>query len=269
MSYNGNGVFQLIYDWNADKANGIKIRSDRMMNQEQDIADGLSTCITKDGQTTVTNDIPLNNNKITGLGDAQNSDDAVNFGQIQANSGVYYTTAGTIDAYTINPSPSPDLPYTGGLRFYIKIHATSISTTPTLTAAAGSAGIIANGDLSTLNPGDLVAGGVYLVSWESTAGKWLLPNRGASVPFGTDGGFYNTSFAATVTNARYTVYPPTAGMYVGLPNSSVAAGKFQMFVYVGTYPLYLYGTINGVAGTIPFTQQQTFFVSCTTVAGWV
>lgn len=42
------------------------------------IAAGLSNCITKDGQTIVTANIPFNGRKITGLGDATAATDAVN-----------------------------------------------------------------------------------------------------------------------------------------------------------------------------------------------
>lgn len=41
-------------------------------------ATGLSTCITKDGQTTISANIPFNNKRITGLGDASADTDALN-----------------------------------------------------------------------------------------------------------------------------------------------------------------------------------------------
>lgn len=49
------------------------------MDEEMDgIATGLSNVICKDGQTTVTANIPFNNRKITGLGDATAAADALN-----------------------------------------------------------------------------------------------------------------------------------------------------------------------------------------------
>ena len=49
------------------------------MDEEMDgIATGLSNVICKDGQTTITANIPFNNRKITGLGDATAAADALN-----------------------------------------------------------------------------------------------------------------------------------------------------------------------------------------------
>jgi hypothetical protein len=49
------------------------------MDAEMDgFATGLSTCITKDGQTTVTADIPFNNKRLTGVADATADTDALN-----------------------------------------------------------------------------------------------------------------------------------------------------------------------------------------------
>lgn len=66
--FNGSGVFELRHDFTADAAANIKIRADRMDAQFDDIADGLSNCITADGQTTVTADVPFAGYQITGLG---------------------------------------------------------------------------------------------------------------------------------------------------------------------------------------------------------
>jgi hypothetical protein len=78
MAYNGSGTFQRLYNWVTDRTNSIKIRADRMDAEFDGIASGLSNAICKDGQTTITADIPFNNRKITGLADASASTDALN-----------------------------------------------------------------------------------------------------------------------------------------------------------------------------------------------
>lgn len=62
----------------TDRSNSIKIRADRMDEEMDGIATGLSNVICKDGQTTITANIPFNNRKITGLGDATAAADALN-----------------------------------------------------------------------------------------------------------------------------------------------------------------------------------------------
>lgn len=78
MAYNGSGTFVRLYNWVADKAGGLKIIASRMDAEMDGFATGLSNAITKDGQTTITANIPFNNRRITGLGDAAAATDAMN-----------------------------------------------------------------------------------------------------------------------------------------------------------------------------------------------
>ena len=78
LAYNGAGLFARLYNFVSDRNAAIKIRADRMDAEMDGFATGLSTCITKDGQTTVTAAIPFNNQRITGLADATASADALN-----------------------------------------------------------------------------------------------------------------------------------------------------------------------------------------------
>lgn len=78
MAYNGSGSFIRLYNWVTDRSNGVKIRADRSDAELDGIAAGLSNAICKDGQTTITADIPFNNHKLTGLGDASAAADAMN-----------------------------------------------------------------------------------------------------------------------------------------------------------------------------------------------
>ena len=70
MAFNGSGVFVRLYNWVSDRNAAIKIRADRMDGEMDGFATGLSNCITKDGQTTVSADIPFNNKRLTGVADA-------------------------------------------------------------------------------------------------------------------------------------------------------------------------------------------------------
>lgn len=76
MPFNGSGAFQRVRNWVADAAAGIKIRADYHDAEDDGFATGLSNCITKDGQTTITNNIPFNNRRIINLGDPVNDHDA-------------------------------------------------------------------------------------------------------------------------------------------------------------------------------------------------
>lgn len=84
MAYNGSGTFVRLYDWTTDKAAGIKIRADRMDEEMDGFATGLSTAITKDGQTTITANLPMNSKKLTGLAAGSAAGDSVRWEQVFA-----------------------------------------------------------------------------------------------------------------------------------------------------------------------------------------
>ena len=76
MPFNGSGIFQRVRNWVADATAGIKIRADYHDIEDDGFAAGLTNCITKDGQTVVTQNIPFNSKRITGLADPVNDQDA-------------------------------------------------------------------------------------------------------------------------------------------------------------------------------------------------
>jgi len=105
MSYNGTGTF-VINTTGQPVVTGTVISSSVFNALTSDLATGLSTAITKDGQTTITNNIPFSNNKITGLAVATTSGDALSYGQ-----------AATVSTLTVSGLTSGRVPYatTAGL----------------------------------------------------------------------------------------------------------------------------------------------------------
>jgi hypothetical protein len=82
MPFNGNGVHTRVHDWTADRDASVNISASRMDADTDDISSSLSQCITKNGETTITANIPFANNKITGLGSGTADTDAANYGQV-------------------------------------------------------------------------------------------------------------------------------------------------------------------------------------------
>lgn len=182
MAYNGSGVFSRLYNWVSDKAGGINITASRMDDEMQGFADGLSNAICRDGQTTITANIPFNSKKITGLADGTAATDSINVGQVQNNVfGYWGTTGGAADAYTLAPSPSITA-YATTQQFTAKIHATNTTTTPYLQVSAianpASNAVIKklnqSGAEAAVEAGDLVAGGIYNFQRNSSNNAWIL-----------------------------------------------------------------------------------------------
>ena len=79
ISYNGSGVF-VINTAGQPVITNTTITSTAFNALTADLATGLTTCITKDGQTTPTANIPLGGFKLTGVGNATVANDALTWG---------------------------------------------------------------------------------------------------------------------------------------------------------------------------------------------
>lgn len=127
MAYNGSGTFERpVSDYVFDT-----VISETDMNTEMDgIATGLSNCITKDGQTTITANIDFNSKKITSLANATARTDAANLGKVQDGMVNWIDGGGTADAITATYSPAVTA-VSDGQEFFVRATAANTSTTPT------------------------------------------------------------------------------------------------------------------------------------------
>jgi hypothetical protein len=76
MGFDGNGNFLRVHNWQSDAEAGIKIRADRHDAEDDNIAEGLSNTLTRDGQSPPTANIPMNGFKIVTLGPPASGTDA-------------------------------------------------------------------------------------------------------------------------------------------------------------------------------------------------
>jgi len=68
MPFDGSGNFTRVRNWVSDAVAGIKIKSDLHDSEDDNFASGLSLCLTKDGQSQPTANIPMNGKKLVNLG---------------------------------------------------------------------------------------------------------------------------------------------------------------------------------------------------------
>lgn len=76
MPFDGSGTFNRTRSWAADEQQQIKIRSDYHDTHDSDLANGLSNCITKNGATQPTANIPMNAKRLVNLGAPVSAQDA-------------------------------------------------------------------------------------------------------------------------------------------------------------------------------------------------
>jgi len=182
MAFNGNGVYVRLYNWVNDAAANIKIRADRMDNEMDGFATGLSTCITKDGQTTITANLPMATWRHTGVGNAQSRTDYAAFGQVQDGKAAWAAAGGTADAITASYT-IPITALVDGQLCYVRAGAANATTTPTFSPNGLTARTIVKAGGTALAVGDIAAAGQELIlRYNLASTRWELLNPLPAIP---------------------------------------------------------------------------------------
>jgi hypothetical protein len=82
MPFNGSGVFSRVMNWASDASNSIPMTPSRFDQDANDMATGLSQCLTRNGQSVPTANLPMGGFQLTGLAAGVNPTDAVNVAQL-------------------------------------------------------------------------------------------------------------------------------------------------------------------------------------------
>jgi len=181
MAFNGSGVFNRLYSFVADAAANIKIRADRMDNEMNGFATGLSTCITKDGQTNPTANLKMSTFKHINVGDATLRTDY--FAAGQAIDGLINWAIAGGGADTITASyPIPLNTLNDGQCCFVRAGAANATTTPTFSPDGITARTIVKNGGSALVAGDIAGDGHELIlRYLLASTRWELLNP-ASAP---------------------------------------------------------------------------------------
>lgn len=173
MSYNGSGTFN-INSAGQPVVSGTVISSTAFNALTADLGTGLTTALTKDGQTTPTANIPMGTFKITGLGAGTVATDAVRLGQLQNfSTSTLITVAGT-DTITGTVSPSLTA-YTAGQIFSFVVGTTNTGAVTLNIDGLGAKAVTRTGAIA-LVAGGMVTGQVALVEYDGTRFQLLDPN---------------------------------------------------------------------------------------------
>lgn len=97
MPFDAQGNFSRVMNWRDDAANDISILASRHDAEDDNFASGFNNTVCRDGRATMTGNLKMGSNKITGLGNATNANDAVNKSQLdtKANDNAVVKLAGT------------------------------------------------------------------------------------------------------------------------------------------------------------------------------
>jgi hypothetical protein len=195
---NGSGTFSLNPSTWSPAVDGVTATTaDWNTNVAGDIESGLTASVSKDGQTTMTGNLPMGNNRITGLAAASAITDAANANDVQSGRLEYLTaTAGT---NTITASLTGFTAYAAGNTFRF-VAAGANTGAATLNINAVGAKSICRRGTTALVPGDIASGAAVEVFYDGTNFQLLsTPAAAATVP-GFLYGMGLTNNAGDVTN---------------------------------------------------------------------
>jgi hypothetical protein len=166
LAYNGSGVFSLVSG--NPVITGTTISSTWANNTLSDIANnGLTNCLTKDGQTTPTANLTMGNFRLTALANATASTDAITAGQVQDNALTVLSSVSGTDTITASSSPAI-VAYATGSRFQFVSAGANTTTSPTLNINGLGAKNIKKVGAISLAIGDIASGQMVDVIYDGT-----------------------------------------------------------------------------------------------------
>jgi hypothetical protein len=212
MSFNGSGTFQ-VNSAGQPVVTGTVISSTAFNALTADLATGLSTCVTKDGQTNPTANLPMAGYKLTGLGNGSAATDSAALGQVQSNTvSLINSISGT---NTITGSLSPALAaYATGQMFWF-VAAGDNTGAVTLNINSLGAKSVTKFGSTALSAGEIKSGQTVVVVYDGTRFQTI------SIPTG-DIVFSANTISTSGTNQNMILNPNGTGQV--LVNSATDSG---------------------------------------------
>lgn len=181
MAFNGAGTFVRVHDWTSDADAAINIRADRMDEEFDGMATGLSNCVTKDGQSTITANLPMAGFRHTGVGEPTARTQYATVAGLQDGKWIWVDGGGTSDAITATYSPALTALVDGQLCF-VRATAANTTATPTFSPNALTARTIVKNGGVALVAGDIRGDGHQLILRYDLANTgWELLNPASPV----------------------------------------------------------------------------------------
>jgi hypothetical protein len=268
MSYNGSGTFN-INTTGQPVVTGTTITSTAFNLLTADLATGLTTALTKDGQTTPTANIPMGGFKVTGLGAGSSATDAAQYGQLQAGATTIATVSGT-DTLTGSLTPAISAYATGNLFSFVAANTNTGAATINLNSL-GAKSITKQGS-TALIAGDIVSGQVYLIEYDGTRFQLINPSTTSgsvsTISFGSTGLTPSTATNGAVTvagtlaianggtgtsgtTANLTVDGTNAVGFLNIPQNSQSAAYTLVLADAGKHIFHPSTDANARTFTIP------------------
>lgn len=249
MALNGSGLF-LIDSTGQPVAANTLIEASVFNALTADLATGISTMVAKDGQTTITANLPMAGYRHTGVGNASARTMYAAAGQVQDNALCYGSVGGTADAITLTLTPAITA-YAAGQKFAF-IASGANTTAVTINVNSVGAKDVTKRGTTALVAGDIASGAICIVVYDGTRFQLIAPNDSLT----------SSSIGSTVQ-----AYDAELAALAGLTS---AANKVPMFSGSGTATLLDFKDEDNMASdsatAVPSQQSVKAYVD-TAIAG--
>ena len=176
MSRNGSGVYTIPSNSLRPAVDGTTIDTSDFNDFISDLETAMSASIAKDGQTTITANLPMATYRHTGVGDGSARTDYAALGQLQDNKVGWVAAGGTVDAITATYSPIVTAVADGQLLAF-RASGANTSATPTFSPNGLTARTIVKSGGQALETGDIPrANYECLVRYYAASTRWELLN---------------------------------------------------------------------------------------------
>ena len=261
MSYNGSGVFT-INTAGQPVITGTTISSTTFNSLTADLATGLTTALTKDGQSTPTANIGMGAFKITNLAAGTVASDAARLDQVQGGAATFITVTGT-DTLTGTVSPALSA-YATGNQFSFLVANTNTGAVTINVDGIGAKAITRTGT-TALVAGDMVAGQAVEIIYDGTRFQLVngnsFTNLKVSGTLGVTGAstFTGTVGAVDVTTTGNTILGNASTDTLNVGNGGLvkdASGNVGIGLTPSAWTDSI-GVIQGIAGTYAISANGT------------
>lgn len=264
MAFNGSGTFTIDTPGNPVQPDTIA-RASVHNDTLTEIAAGLSNVICRDGQSVVTQDIPFNSHRITGLAEGVSIHDAATIQSLIGNTGKFVLTVGG-SGNAITLTTTSGLSLGNGSEFWFVATNTNTGAVTVNINGLGAKSLTKAGTIS-LSPSDIMTGMLIGIMYDGTRFQMLPPYYAQGTWTPTVGGSatYTTQSASWTKIGRLvyvhmlliinTIGTGSANVISGLPFTAYSSVGNQHlgvldFVSLATSVVWIAGRVNNGQNTV-------------------
>lgn len=228
MPFNGSGTFTI--DGSPFVADTPAL-AEEVNAKLDDIADGLSDVITRNGQSPPTTNLPMGNFKLTGLGAATARTDAVNLGQLQDGAATWdAVSSGAANVYQVDLTPAITA-YADGMRVRFKAHQASTGACTINVNGVGAKDLRKVTTSQALASGEIALDQVVEAVYVSAADVFVVASATTAIPLSIVR-VARTGNTALAASNRGQYIDVTSGTFTQTLDAAATLGS-GWFVYYG------------------------------------